>query len=99
MECTMPALSGSEKQVRWAEEIRARVLAALDSAAQEMGATPKQLAAVRDVLLGQTSAGWWIDVRRMPLAELVDKADCDAMMGVGRDKALRRRPLQGVLYE
>lgn len=98
----MTKLNGSEKQVRWAEEIKAKRLEEVRNWVSEVakaeGAGDAEAAAflakVEEVLAGQTEAGWWIDTRNIQdIGIFVDKADHDAMMGIGRDKALRYRPL------
>ena len=52
-------MKGSEKQIKWAEEIKANIMRALD----EMSNTAmlEQFAAFRTWLDGKDSAAWWID--------------------------------------
>ena len=79
----LPPLVGTEKQVRWAEQIRADLLLGPEQNAEQVrsrerevqarGRSPESVAASEQVLrmLGQveaeTSAGWWIDRRGEPL--------------------------------
>lgn len=94
-------MTGTEKQIRWAEEIREKKMAVLEvfirKAAEAEGAGPDEAQAmleqVREVLLGQTEAGWWIDNRAMSIHSLIYMADRDAAQGRGREKALGQRPL------
>jgi len=55
----LPALEGTEKQVRWAEAIRAEMLRELD--AIEIEGTPKpEWFEARRWIEARTEAGWWI---------------------------------------
>lgn len=53
-------MKGTEKQVKWAEEIKNGIFETLDA----MGNTSKaaELAAFRAWLENKTSAAWWIDL-------------------------------------
>ncbi len=69
----LPALQGSEKQIRWAEQIRAEIIGGAGEGmaslaevretvaanADAPGAT--EVAQALDELEAQASAGWWID--------------------------------------
>ena len=71
----LPALVGSEKQVAWAEKLRAEVFAFLDCQAESLikyycedhSATPAEAAAdlakLEAELVGQSAARYWIDSR------------------------------------
>ena len=70
----LPTLTGSAKQVAWAETIRAKGLASFDEYRAEImrraKGTEAQVAeanrqwdAVRAWIAGQADAGWWIDRR------------------------------------
>lgn len=54
----LPALTGSERQIRWATTLRAEALDALRKMID-----PVFWAAVEGVFAAETSAGWWIDHR------------------------------------
>lgn len=56
----MVALTGSPKQVAWAERIRAAARAEISAVIGDKTLTAEQQAAL-DRLYGQSSAGWWID--------------------------------------
>ena len=94
-------MTGTEKQVGWAKDIQAKKLEELrgflTEAAKAQGASEAEAEGmyqkIAEVFMGQTSAGWWIDCKDIPVEHLIDKVDADAMMGVGREKALGRRPL------
>ena len=98
----MAELTGSEKQIAWAAKIREKALADLKTAVAEAAAAEgisaeeeaAMLAAMTELLLGQTNAGWWIDRRGIAeVMELVDQADLGALMGIGREKALGYSPM------
>ena len=56
-------MKGTEKQVKWAEEIKANIFTALDA----MGNTSmtEEFAAFRAWLDNKNSAAWWIDLWQM----------------------------------
>jgi hypothetical protein len=98
----MAELTGSEKQIKWAAEIRGKALTDLKTAVTEeakaAGVSAEEeatmLAAMTELLLGQTNAGWWIDRRGIAdVMEVVDQADLGAMMGIGRKEALGYSPM------
>lgn len=62
----LPPLTGTEKQVRWAETIRAERI--MDAA--QVGQTPQEQEAL-ERLRNITSAGWWIENRLSPITELL----------------------------
>lgn len=84
----LPTLTGSEKQISWAETVRAAQLAMvareLNNVAEAMarqGKTPEQIVgayAPIDVMVvkvqAQTSAAWWIDHRSDSLQTLLKAA-------------------------
>lgn len=53
-------LTGNEKQVKWAQQIRDKMLAEI-----ERFITEEQLAEIQKV----TKASWWIDIRMYPINE------------------------------
>lgn len=66
----LPALTGSDKQVAWAESIRAAKLAELaqlrslvETNAAKNPALAEQMLAAIDSAATQTTAAWWIDRR------------------------------------
>jgi len=69
-EAGLPTLTGSPKQVTWAETIRAAKLADLPSlriSPEKAQANPEGAAkaqAALDQFIGQISAAWWIDHRQ-----------------------------------
>lgn len=69
----LPALVGSEKQVAWAEKIRAEKLAGLRERFPQMGGDPlgaKVLAAIE----AKADARYWIDARSLTAREIVRAA-------------------------
>lgn len=75
----LPALQGSEKQVRWAEQVRAELLTGADAIRDRLSNAPNEThrAAVADALAAieaETAAGWWIDNRAVSLLDLVAAA-------------------------
>ena len=78
-----PALTGTERQVPWAQTIRADQIAA---AVDDINGNPRITDAVRgdviklitEILLRQTSAAWWLDNRRLRGVELARKVATDA---------------------
>ena len=60
----LPALTGTDKQVAWARQIRAEVLLVLIAYADNPRYVPEHdtiLAATRRLADAQTTARWWID--------------------------------------
>ena len=63
-EKNLPELSGSEKQIAWAKEIRALYVEYYDTIAQnEKISKPEMLTVIRDWLVGHTDSKFWIDNR------------------------------------
>ncbi len=67
-ETGLPELTGSERQIKWALQIRAEIIAELDGYRVQLDNAPDQdqreLAEnIMDWIAGQTSASWWIDNR------------------------------------
>ena len=52
-------MKGTEKQVAWANEIKANIMQAIDAMANT--AMKEQFAAFRAWVDGKDSAAWWID--------------------------------------
>ena len=82
-DANLPELTGSEKQIAWATDIRAKaapVIAAMQARIKEHAKkSPNQTAAMQivlDELRAQTSAKWWIDNRDVAINDvwLVKKA-------------------------
>lgn len=72
----LPALTGSEKQIAWATEIRTDRLAAVDRVIAET-TTPHILErriGERAYLRNVTDAGWWIDRRNNIDLQLLQQA-------------------------
>lgn len=61
----LPALTGSDKQIAWAETIRAKALAAIDEITAKCGESAKvpEALAIVDWVRGQSESRWWIDHR------------------------------------
>lgn len=62
----LPALTGSEKQILWAEGIRTQKLTSLESVINELpieDRNDQRFPLVIESLKGKTSASWWIDRR------------------------------------
>lgn len=64
----LPELAGSDKQIKWALQIRAEVIAELDGYRAALDSAPDQAQrelaeSIMDWIAGQTSASWWIDNR------------------------------------
>ena len=57
---TLPPLTGTEKQVAWAEDIRAQAIARVVRNLKDGVDKP---AIVADLCAGKTEAKWWIDTR------------------------------------
>ena len=64
----LPQLTGSEKQISWAVDIRARVIRIIKSQ------YPLQLPDLDAVLKAKTKASWWIDERGRDESTLIDDA-------------------------
>ena len=76
----LPALTGSEKQVAWAETIREAIIrqadARLDEAIQaepedRQAEATAMAAEVKRLIRAETKASWWIDNRGRPIADLI----------------------------
>jgi len=75
----LPELTGSEKQIAWANQIRGKVLAELAELKQQAAAAGNdwdgaEAATVRglvDQILAHTAASWWIDNRNETLRSLI----------------------------
>lgn len=73
----LPALTGSEKQITWAEQIRAKLMAELTEmeaiAAKSNGTETQkqQLADAASVLRAKESAAYWIDSREQTARALI----------------------------
>ncbi|GHE51153.1 hypothetical protein GCM10019059_07970 [Camelimonas fluminis] len=92
----LPALEGSEKQVAWATEIRATIIADLKAQRAAIGAIAQRMAgnaaaeagiaaayAAMDAAAAKTAAAWWIDNRaagRAAAAALTDDAGAKALI-------------------
>lgn len=64
----LPRLTGSDKQVRWAEQIRDKAAADLNGLAEKN----QTLKPIIEKILSRPSAGWWIDCRGFSAAKLVE---------------------------
>lgn len=77
---TLPALTGTEKQVAWAMSIRAEVIASIDrrlatpTAQRNPGEAARGRAAAIMAISTQTSASWWIDHRSGDALSALDPA-------------------------
>ncbi len=73
----LPALTGSEKQIAWAESIRAEKQAELErlvEQAAKSSPTPEQRQQFNDAIaavLAETAASWWIDNRDRTARQIV----------------------------
>jgi hypothetical protein len=70
----LPKLTGSEKQIAWAETIRMKVIAQAQDAINRTATTPARQAQVAPLLAklkAQTNAAWWIDNRTRSGIELL----------------------------
>lgn len=80
VEAGLPALQGSDKQIAWAETIRAQFIPGLQAkraeiqakATPENAATVEQACSIINGIINQASAAWWIDRR--------DHANADILM-------------------
>lgn len=62
----LPALTGTEKQIAWAEQIRSKTLATVAAFFANAGLAGRPEAQqVYDLLDRQTEARWWIDSRHL----------------------------------
>lgn len=67
----LPALTGSEKQIRWATQIRATMMSRLHEAAEKLPEDQQELMSrVVAAVERQTSAAWWIDRRDKPASHI-----------------------------
>lgn len=87
----LPALSGSDKQVAWANTIRVDLLRQVDGIVTELdarGSSEEQERArmLRQLALQMTSASWWIDRRRHTAIDLLREVNqsVDAVRGGAR---------------
>lgn len=62
---TMPALTGSEKQVAWANDLRGRALRALESTTPYATSQPQKdiVSKIKQNIASKTDARFWIDNR------------------------------------
>ncbi|MFI8206677.1 hypothetical protein [Streptomyces sp. NPDC085937] len=93
-----PTLTGSERQMAWAETLRAAAVAKTrDSAAwwpekyPELEENPAGI--IEAALLAQTSAAWWIDNRGGEIAGAVTVAAADVARALGLLQLLQREDL------
>ena len=75
-EMGLPKLVGSDKQIAWAESIRKEILSDMPRLNEVVGKNldkpgAKEYCELRAELLGQTSAGWWIDHRNESLIQML----------------------------
>ncbi len=75
----LPPLTGSDKQIAWAETIRAEKLAAFRAA----GIKPEMLEKVIAVVFAETSASAWIDRRNADVRQLM-AANRDGLMVIAK---------------
>ncbi len=68
----MTTLTGSEKQVAWAEQIRAKIIAEINTGIANLEANKEKLdevgvatLAMLHRVVAQTKASWWIDHKGM----------------------------------
>jgi len=75
-EMGLPPLTGTEKQVAWAESIRARIMKELDDELAAGLAAGEQITEegqmLIDTLMAQTEARWWIDARHFSIRSLME---------------------------
>lgn len=89
MEYGLPALTGSEKQVKWATDIRGKFNRAFDSETKQFlryKTAAKYLTAWKDACNAQTSAKWWID-RRDKLATIAYTSN--KLIGYARNEGIK----------
>lgn len=66
----LPALTGTEKQIAWAETLRLEILdAATDFVREHEADDPRALELIEHIS-GMTHASWWIDHRDIPKSEI-----------------------------
>jgi hypothetical protein len=73
-EAGLPELTGSEKQIAWAETIRMKAIAEAEAAIARTATTPErqeQVAPLLAKLKAQDQARWWIDSRSKSGIELL----------------------------
>jgi hypothetical protein len=85
----LPSLSGSAAQIRWAQDIRQKLLASVDRYIREASnpTSLRDMEQTRAWLVTQTSAAWWIDnrnykpttVRRVRNREVLSM--CELLLG------------------
>ena len=70
----LPELTGSEKQIKWAESMRAKFIdqanAMLEKHPSPAASEKRFIDAVAKVLDDQTTAAWWIDSREDDLSRV-----------------------------
>lgn len=66
---SLPKLTGSMKQIHWAESIRAKVFSKANQKIMKKNLTPENVQAVIDTLIKHTSSSWWIDYFRFANAD------------------------------
>lgn len=70
----LPELTGSEKQIKWAESLRAKFIdqanAMLEKHPSPAASEKRFIDAVAKVLDDQTTAAWWIDSREDDLSRV-----------------------------
>lgn len=75
-EMGLPPLTGTEKQVAWAESIRAHIMKELDDELAAGLAAGEQITEegqmLIDTLMAQTEARWWIDARHFSIRSLME---------------------------
>lgn len=93
-EACLPELTGTPKQIAWAQSLRMRMLdqldaklAALLSESESLGDEDRRIAGIfRDEfspwLRGQTSSKWWIDHREQSLDQMRTTRNVGAMLGM-----------------
>lgn len=67
----MPKLEGSEKQIAWAEQIRAKVLTPAIMTATPKADAPAEVVEALESIKNETSASWWIDHKDFGLNTLL----------------------------
>lgn len=65
----LPEIDGSPKQQAWAQDVRTKFLERLET--KETTFSPEIIAGVREHILTQTSAKWWIDKKEVSLDEQI----------------------------
>lgn len=67
----LPALTGTPKQLQWAEKIRAQALADAEAQMPTWSTKPERNPAIRAHLAAQTDAAWWIERRDLTAGDLI----------------------------